>query len=84
MRRTHKPKDSLGHPWYRKIIGSFAKVAAPLTDLIKKGQLNKIVWKPEHETAFKTFKGLLTSALLLCLPDFTCLFVLNCDALIWG
>ncbi|XP_053381689.1 uncharacterized protein LOC128549191 [Mercenaria mercenaria] len=63
--------------YYRKFIGSFA---APLTDLMKKGQPNKIVWRPDHETAFRTLKQLLTRAPILRLPDFSKPFVLQCDA----
>ncbi|XP_053406591.1 uncharacterized protein LOC128559314 [Mercenaria mercenaria] len=66
--------------YYRKFIGSFAEIAAPLTDLTKKGQPNKIVWRPDHETAFRTLKQLLTRAPILRLPDFSKPFVLQCDA----
>lgn len=38
---------------HRKFVSSFAEVAAPLTDLPKKGCPNKVVWKLQHKHSFK-------------------------------
>ena len=66
--------------YYRKFIPSFAEVAAPLTDLTKKGCPNKVDWKPEHEKAFTLLKDKLTQGPILRIPDFDRPFVLGTDA----
>ena len=55
-------------------------MAAPLTDLTKKGQPNKVVWGPSQERSFKTLRDLLTSAPILRLPDLSREFMLRTDA----
>ncbi|XP_064103434.1 uncharacterized protein LOC135213387 [Macrobrachium nipponense] len=42
--------------YYRKFVLNIASLAAPLTNLIKKGFPNKLKWKQEHDNAFKTFE----------------------------
>ena len=66
--------------YYRKFIPHFAEIAAPLTDLTKKGQPNKVIWGPSQAKAFKTLRDLLTSAPILRLPDLTRQFILRTDA----
>ena len=66
--------------YYRKFIPNFATIAAPLTDLTKKGMPNKVVWGPAQERAFKTLRDLLTSSPILRLPDLSRQFILRTDA----
>lgn len=52
-------RSFLGLLWnYRKFVPNFAKVAAPLIDLTKKGVPNKFEWKQECKNAFKTLKSM--------------------------
>jgi len=50
--------------YYRKHVKDFAKIAHPLTELIK-GDNKKIDWKVEHEESFKKLKNYLISEPLL-------------------
>jgi hypothetical protein len=64
--------------YYRKFVRSFAILARPLTNLLKKGAL--FVWTPSHQQAFEALKSSLVSAPVLALPDFTKPFQLQTDA----
>ena len=55
--------------WYRIFVKDYALIAAPLTELLKKGI--RIEWKPKHESSFSELKDYLVSAPILKLPDFT-------------
>ena len=39
---------------YRKFIPKFSAIVVPLTDLTRKGQPNKIIWKEQQESALRT------------------------------
>ena len=64
--------------YYRDYIPSFAVIAAPLTDLMRKGQPNFVEWGESQEKAFNTKKNALLKRPILKLPhhsrDFTLLF----------
>ena len=64
--------------YYRKFIPNFATVAAPLTDLTKKG--SKFVWATPQQSAFSTLKRYLCSAPVLSYPHLDKEFVLQTDA----
>ena len=64
--------------YYRKFIPNFATVAAPLTDLTKKG--SKFVWATPQQSAFSTLKRHLCSAPVLSYPHLDKEFVLQTDA----
>ena len=66
--------------FYRMFILNYAEVAAPLTDLSRKGQLNTVKWGDTQEHAFKTLSDLLTRAPILRLPDLARPFILETDA----
>ena len=53
--------------YYRKFIKDFAKIAAPLNNLLHKG--TAIIWDDQCETAFQTLKQLLTNAPILAIAD---------------
>jgi len=50
--------------YYRKHIKEFAKIAHPLTELIKMGK-NEIIWLNQHEETFNKLINCLTSKSLL-------------------
>ena len=62
----------------RKFIPGYAAIAAPLTDLTKKGVFFE--WNVRCEWAFEELKRLLSSAPLLALPDLQLPFVMATDA----
>lgn len=49
--------------YYRRYAPRLAKIAAPLTELLKTG--NPLVWQDAQEAAFRTFKKLMTEAPVL-------------------
>jgi len=66
--------------YYRAFVPHFAAIAAPLTDLTKKGSPDKLVWTETHEQAFQALKEHACTQLVLCLPDVTKPFILQTDA----
>lgn len=64
--------------YYRRYIKNFSHIAAPMTELLRKGQ--PFDWRPTQQQAFDTLKDKLTTAPLLLLPDPNLPFHLNCDA----
>ncbi|KAI2647466.1 Retrovirus-related Pol polyprotein from transposon 17.6 [Labeo rohita] len=66
--------------YYRCFIPNFSSLAAPLTDLTRKGQPEKVCWTPSAEEAFAQIKTALTSSPVLRAPDFSYPFLLQTDA----
>ncbi|MCO5586097.1 hypothetical protein L7F22_040036 [Adiantum nelumboides] len=64
--------------WYRTFIKGYATIAAPLTNLLKKGV--KINWKPKHQENFDDLKQYVTTTSCLKLPDFDQPFEVVTDA----
>ncbi|MCO5597213.1 hypothetical protein L7F22_051289 [Adiantum nelumboides] len=64
--------------WYRIFVKDYVLIAAPLTNLLKKGM--RIDWKAEHEASFSELKGYLVSSPILKLPDFSKEFEVVTDA----
>jgi hypothetical protein len=64
--------------YYRKFIKNFAKIASPLTNLLKKS----VVTYEEGtcDEAFETLKGILVKVPVLKLPDFDKNFEIHSDA----
>ncbi len=65
--------------YYRCFIPNFSSLAAPLTDLTRKGQPEKTPWGPETDLTFQQVKTALTAEPLLRAPDFGCPFLLQTD-----
>ena len=66
--------------YYRNFIANFSTVSAPLSDLTKRGQPNKVRWEEEQENAFVTLLQKLGKSPILCLPNFEKDFLLRTDA----
>jgi hypothetical protein len=65
--------------YYRKFIKNFAKIAAPLTNLLKKSAVT-YEWEEACVETFGTLKGILAKAPVLKLPDFDKEFEIHSDA----
>lgn len=67
--------------WYRRFVENFAIVAAPLHELTKGGRKGKhIRWTEEADRAFVELKTKLTTTPILCVPDYSKEFCVQCDA----
>lgn len=67
--------------YYRQFIVSYAVIAAPLTDLLKKDAFE---WPATAEASFRDLKTAMTSAPVLRLPDFERPFCIETDASDFG
>jgi hypothetical protein len=65
--------------YYRKFIKNFAKIAAPLTNLLKKFTVT-CDWDEACDEAFEALKGILVKVPVLKLPDFDKDFEIHSDA----
>ena len=66
--------------YYRRFIPDFATVAAPLTDLTKSSEPQRVNWTSKCGEAFEKLKAALCSSPVLWSPDFSRSFVLQTDA----
>jgi hypothetical protein len=71
--------------FYRRFIKDYAKIASPLTDLLKQNNNEKskmLPWPPDsqEQEAFEKLKKALCSHPVLYLPDFSKHFILETDA----
>ncbi len=65
--------------YYRKFIKNFAKIATPLTNLLKKSS-KTYEWDEVCNEAFETLKNILVKAPVLKLPDFDKDFEIHSNA----
>jgi len=63
--------------YYKRFIKGYDSICKPLTRLLKK---NVMGWSEEATKAFSLLNGVITSALVLALPDFNKLFIVETDA----
>ena len=66
--------------YYGDFIPNFAALAAPLSDLMRKGQPNKVEWADAQEKAYQSIMALLTKEPVLRLPDPAKTYFLQTDA----
>ncbi|GFO29996.1 hypothetical protein PoB_005650100 [Plakobranchus ocellatus] len=66
--------------YYKESVPNFAAVSAPLSDLVRKGQPNVVIWGDSQERAYNLLKVAVTSKPVLQLPDINKKFVLRTDA----
>ena len=66
--------------YYRDFIPNFAAIAAPLSDLTRKGQPSRVEWGQAQEKAYQTIKSHLTNEPILRLPDPVKTYYLQTDA----
>ncbi|GJP51499.1 hypothetical protein CLOM_g10662, partial [Closterium sp. NIES-68] len=64
--------------YYNRFVPQYAKIAAPLTNLLKKNTPYK--WEPKHQEAIEQLKQARTSAPVLILPDPEPDYVIEADA----
>ena len=55
--------------YYRRFVPKYSTIAAPLSDLTRKGKPEQILWSQECEAAFMALKELLVSAPVLQIVD---------------
>ncbi|XP_068666542.1 uncharacterized mitochondrial protein AtMg00860-like [Aristolochia californica] len=63
--------------YYRKCICDYGQIAAPLNNLLKR---NAFTWMEVADSSFQQLKQSLASTLVLQLPNFEDLFIIECDA----
>jgi hypothetical protein len=63
--------------YYRKFFKGFSQLCAPLTDLTKKRSFK---WNDEAQVTMEKMKEVMSTCLVLALPDFGIPFTLECDA----
>ena len=63
--------------YYRRYVKGFSQFVAPLTDLTKKGAFT---WTELTHKIFEEMKVIMSSCLVLALPNFLQPFVVECDA----
>ena len=78
-RTIHEVQSFLGLAnYYRRFVEGYSKIAAPLTDLLKKSKVWK--WTERCQATFDEIKRRLVTAPVLRLPDFEKDFEVQTDA----
>ena len=65
--------------YYRQFIPDYSTIAAPLTNLIKKGLPNSVKWLDAEENSYELLKKHITEGPILQLPDTRQPFILRTD-----
>jgi len=64
--------------YYRRFIANCSQIAAPLTKLLKKGEIFR--WSPDQQTSFNDLKQALISEPILIHPNFDRPFIIQTDS----
>jgi hypothetical protein len=64
--------------YYRRFIEGFSKISRPMTELLDKSKTFE--WTPRREAIFQELKKILTTTLVLTMPDLEKPFSIYCDA----
>ena len=67
--------------YYRKFVRHYGLIAAPLTDLLKKGNFG---WNSKVDEAFEKLKCAMVTTPMLALSDFTDVFIIETDESDYG
>lgn len=67
--------------YYRKLVSKYAQIARLLTDQLRKDSYG---WNDEATIAFEQLKNIMVNPLVLTMPDFQQVFVLETDASGYG
>ncbi|GFR96677.1 retrovirus-related Pol polyprotein from transposon 17.6 [Elysia marginata] len=70
--------------YYRSFISDFSSLTAPLTDLLRKGSHEKVVWPDECERALQHIQNILSNDPVLIIPDLNAQFIVRTDASDYG
>ena len=65
--------------YYQKFLPDYASNATPLTNLLRKKQLERVTWSDECEAAFQKLKATLTIAPVLKVPGANKPFIVHSD-----
>ena len=65
--------------YYQDFTPTFSTIAAPLSDLTRKGQPNKVVWGEPQERSYHTLKHAIVSKPVFMLPNVDEEFILRTD-----
>ena len=65
--------------YFRDHISGYTAIAAPLSDLTKKGQSESVRWEDAQKKAFVTLRESLVRRPILRLPDHNKIFILRTD-----
>ena len=66
--------------FYRSYIPGYSDIAAPLTDMTKKHEPERVKWNEECEKAFNTLKEKLADEPVVVMPDLKLPFIVRTDA----
>ncbi|XP_075764387.1 uncharacterized protein LOC142819706 [Pelodiscus sinensis] len=66
--------------YYRRFVPNFSSIAAPITELCRKGRPDRVVWTEQCQRALCALKGALAKAPVLVNPDFDKPFIVFTDA----
>ncbi|CAM5159193.1 unnamed protein product [Eretmochelys imbricata] len=70
--------------YYWRFVPHFSSLAGPLTELCRKGKLDKVVGTEQCQRALCALKGALIQSPVLVNPDFNKPFLVFTDASDWG